>query len=357
MAIAAMLGVSIMVESFRESLREWLTRTMRADIYVTAPGPGAGRPERRIDPEVIRRILAINGVVDYGMSRRVSLELPSGPIALDAMQLARGGYSGMALVAGDPARVWPAFEKGAAVVSEPLAWRLRLKEGSVLKLPTESGPHDFPVAGIYREYGNDRGNVMISLRQYREAWHDDSVTGLGLYVAPKERLTTVIADVRKACAGRQVLFIGSNAELRALSMDIFERTFVITRVLYWLASGVAAIGLVSALLAWELERSRDLAILRSLGLTPRATAVLVEVQTGFMGVVALLAAIPAGLLTAVLLIDVINRRAFGWQIDLHLTGAQWINALLLSVSAALVAGLYPAWRAMHAVIASTIREE
>jgi putative ABC transport system permease protein len=263
----------------------------------------------------------------------------------------------MALVAGDPARVWPAFEKGAIVVSEPLAWRLRLAVGSSLTLPTDAGPHVFRVAGIYREYGNDRGNVMLSLREYRQDWHDESVTGLGLYVASQAQLAKVITDLRAASAGKQALFIGSNAQLRALSMDIFERTFVITRVLYWLAAGVAAIGLISALLAWELERSRDLAILRSLGLTPRGTAALIEVQTGFMGVVALLAAVPAGLLTAVLLIDVINRRAFGWQIDLHLTPTQFENALILSVSAALAAGLYPAWRTTRASIASDIREE
>ena len=112
-----------------------------------------------------------------------------------------------------------------------------------------------------------------------------------------------------------------------------------------------------ALLAWELERSHELAIVRSLGLTPLGAAVLIAAQTGFMGLVALLAAIPAGLLTAIVLTDVINRRAFGWQIDLHLTSAQFTNALLLSVTAALAAGLYPAWRTATASIAGDIREE
>ena len=140
-------------------------------------------------------------------------------------------------------------------------------------------------------------------------------------------------------------------------MTIFERTFVITRVLYWLTAGVAAIGLISALLAWELERSHELAIVRALGLTPRGAGALIEAQTGFMGLAAFVAAIPSGLLTAVLLITVINRRAFGWQIDLHITGAQLANALGVAMVAALVAGLYPAWRTARAPIASDIREE
>src|SRR5581483_6049445 len=71
MAVAAMIGVSIMVESFRVSLRHWLVQTMRADIYVAAPGPGTGRPERRIDPTALSALLATPGIADHSASRSV----------------------------------------------------------------------------------------------------------------------------------------------------------------------------------------------------------------------------------------------------------------------------------------------
>jgi putative ABC transport system permease protein len=357
MAVAAMIGVSIMVESFRESLRDWLKETMRADIYVTAPGPGAEQPERRLDPAVIAALLAAPGVADHSESRRVVVESPGGSVPLDALKLITASYPGLTLTEGDIDQVRKEFEAGAIIVSEPLAWRLQLKTGDALTLSTASGPRAFRVAAIYREYGNDRGSVIINMAQYRQYWHDDAITALGIYLVPGARTAQVMADLRGAARGRQALLIRSNADIRALSMSIFERTFVITRVLYWLAAGVAAVGLVSALLAWELERSRELAIVRSLGLTPGGAALLIEVQTGFMGLAALLAAIPAGLLTAVVLTDVINRRAFGWHIDLHLTATQFTNALLLSVAAALAAGVYPAWRISRAPIAGDIREE
>ena len=357
MAVAAMIGVSIMVESFRESLRDWLGHTMRADVYVTAPGPGADRPERRIEPGVMQALLATPGIAEHSESRQVVVESPSGSVPMSALRLTRVGYSALQLVAGDPSAAWPAFEQGAVIVSEPLAWRLQLRVADDLPLSTASGLRKFRIAGIYREYGNDRGNVLISLDQYRRYWHDDQVTAMGLYLAPGAQPATVIAGVRAAVHGRQALLIRSNADIRAISMSIFERTFVITRVLYWLAAGVAAVGLISSLLAWELERSHEIAIVRSLGLTPVGAGLLIEAQTGFMGLVALIAAIPAGLLTAVVLTDVINRRAFGWRIDLHLTVAQFTNALLLALTAALVAGVYPAWRTARASVAGDIREE
>ncbi|HZO20920.1 MAG TPA: FtsX-like permease family protein [Steroidobacteraceae bacterium] len=355
MAIAAMIGVSIMVESFRESLREWLQQTIRADIYVTAPG--AGGPERRIDPQLVAQLLGTPGIADYSVSRHASLEVRGENVALDALQPAASSRPGLVFVQGSAQTAWSGLATGAILVSEPLAWRMSLQAGQDLTLPTLSGPRNFRIAGVYREYGNDRGNLMMSLSEYRRLWHDDSITGLGIYLAAHTSPEQAIARLRAKAQGKQALLISSNTRLRALSMDIFERTFVITRVLYWLAAGVAAVGLLSSLLAWELERSREVGLLRALGMTPRGAAVLIEVQAGFMGLMALLAAIPAGLLTALMLIRVINRRAFGWQIDLHLTAAQFGNALLLAVAAALAAGLYPAWRSARAPIADEIRDE
>ncbi len=357
MAVAAMIGVSVMVDSFRESLREWLGRTLSADIYVSAPGPGFARPERRLEPAVIDQLVHVPGVNHYSVSRRVLVDSARGPVALDALDPAPESARGFQILAGDPATIWQSFAGGALIAAEPLAWRLQLKPGDSLVLDTPHGARSFPIAGVYREYGNDRGGVLMRRAVYRRLWGDESVSGLGIYLDHGVNADAVIAAMYAAASARQALLIGSNADVRSLSMSIFERTFVVTRVLDWLAAGVAAVGLVSALLAWQLEHTHELAVLRSVGLTPAGTAILIESQTGFMGLVALLAAIPAGLATAILLVEVINRRAFGWQIDLHVRPSQIGSALALSLAAAFVAGLYPAWRNMRCGIAGALREE
>jgi len=358
LAVCAMIGVALMVDSFRESLHDWLGRTLRADFYVTAPGPGFARPERRIEKDVAAALMATPGIIAHSESRRVRVESQAfGPVSLDALTLAPGSYAGFQLTAGNRGSVWSAYERGALVISEPLAWRLGLGVGDPLTLITARGPHAFEVAGIYREYGNDAGTALVSRAVYEAWWQDDAVTALGLYLTPHVQAAGVLARLNAVAAGRQALLIRSNADVRELSMSIFERTFVITRVLYWLTAGVAALSLVSALVAWELERARELALLRSLGLTPRGVALLIEAQTGFIGVVALLTALPAGVLTALMLIDVVNRRAFGWQIDLHVHAQAFAAAVGVALSAALVAGVYPAWRSARAPLAQAIREE
>lgn len=356
MALAAMIGVAVMVESFRVSLREWLTETLRADIYVSAPGPAASLG-RRLEPQVVAAILATPGIRAHGEGRRARVASPYGELEVNALRLAPGSSGAFHLLEGEPGSAWPAFDRGAVLLSGPLAWRLRLGAGSSLTLDTAAGPRAFAVAGVYREYGNERGELLMDLGVYRRHWRDDSLGALGLYLQPGVDVAATIAAVRRAAHGRQALFIRSNAQLRALSLQIFERTFLITRVLYWLAAGVAALGLLSALLAWQLERARELALLRILGLTPRALAALILAQTLFMGLAAFLAALPAGVLTALVLTEVINRRAFGWQIGLHLHPAQFGQALLLALLAAGVAALYPSWRGGRIGLAGALREE
>jgi putative ABC transport system permease protein len=357
MAVAAMIGVSIMVESFRVSLHDWLVQTMRADIYVAAPGPGAGRPERRIEPAALSALLAVPGVADHSASRSVIVRSSRGDIALDALHLAPGSYAGVDVTSGDSRTVWAAYDRGALLLSDSLAWRLNLRPGDRLALVTSAGPRDFPIAGIYHEYGSGLGSAMMSLDVYRRLWHDDAITAVGLYLAHGVAAAQELPLLQAAVTGRQALLMESNADIRAASLEIFDRTFIITRILYWLAAAIAAVGLVSALLAWELDRTRELSVLRALGLTPRGVAALVEAQTVFMGSAALLAAIPAGVIIAVVLTKVIDRRAFGWHIEMHLHAAQFLNALALALVAAAVAGLYPAWRTSRAPIAAEMRDE
>jgi len=305
----------------------------------------------------VRDLQALPDVIDYSATRRVSVQSDRGTLALEAVELASASRRGIDLLGGDAPAVWQAFQSGAIIISQPLSFRLKLHTGDLLELATDNGPQRFRIAGIYRDYGSSRGNVLIERSSYRRWWRDDALSSLALYVADSAKVAAVEARLRQAVAGRQTLFVRSNAELRALSLQIFERTFVITRVLEWLAAGVAVVGLLSALLAWQLERARELAILRALGLTPRQTAAMIGIQTSFMGVCALLAAAPAGLLAAVVLIEAINKRAFGWQIDLHLHVGQFSSAALLALGAAVAAGLYPAWRGSRTQVAAGMREE
>ena len=198
---------------------------------------------------------------------------------------------------------------------------------------------------------------MMSRATYDRHFNDDGVDTLGLYLEDGVDADEIVAQVKALSAGRQSIRVDSNQRIRELSLEIFDQTFVITNVLYWLAMGVAFIGILSAMLALQLERARELATLRALGMTPRQVGNMIAMQSGGIGLLSGLAAIPLGVVMAYVLIAVINRRAFGWQIDMAVAPGILVTSLVFAVLTALLAGVYPARRAARSEPALAMREE
>ncbi len=350
-AVSATIGVRVMVDSFRGSVSAWLDKTLQSDIYVSAPH-GA------LDHVLIEDIVRTPGVAAYSSSRRVWLENEAGRTRLIAVQMAPGSYAGMELLGADPDLVWRAFEEeGAVLVSEPYAYRNAVASGDTIKLTTRFGEQDFPVAATYQSYSVNAGAVFMSRRTYDRFWNDPRIDSIGLYISPGTNIDDLMQQVTDISAGRQQIFIRSNREIADLSLQIFDRTFIITDVLYWLATGVALIGILGAMLALQLERARELAILRALGMTPVQLGSMVTMQTTVIGLLSGLAAVPLGLVMAWVLIEIINRRAFGWQMDIQVSLEVLLAAMLFSVGAAFAAGIYPAYRAAISQPALAMREE
>lgn len=167
----------------------------------------------------------------------------------------------------------------------------------------------------------------------------------------------VVAHLRDTFKGRQDLVAQSNRSLRQGSLEIFDRTFAITGALRLLAVVVAFIGVLSALMSLQLERTRELGILRANGMTPLQMWQLTLLETGIMGSLAGLFAMPLGYVLAWILIYVINVRSFGWTLQMQIEPGYFWQAWLVAVMAALLAGVYPAWRLSQMAVATAIREE
>ena len=350
-AVSATVGVSIMVDSFRGSVSDWLGNTLRSDIYI-------GVAHGTLDTDLVDELVRVPGVAHHSSSRRVWLESETGRTRIIALKMAPGSYAGVDLLDAEPQDVWNSFdEEGAVIVSEPYAYRHNVRRGDTLSLNTMHGDKVFQIAATYRSYDANAGSVLMTRHTYESHWNDPTIGAIGLYLSPDAKPDEVIEQLRKVSEGRQSLLINSNREIRDISLQIFDRTFIITDVLYWLAVGVAIIGILGAMLALELERGREFAVLRAIGMTPGQLGTMVIVQTGFMGLLSGLAAIPLGLLMAWVLIDVINRRSFGWQMDIEVSPDVLVTTLALSVIAAVIAGIFPAYRAASSQPALAMREE
>ncbi|MDI9547448.1 MAG: ABC transporter permease, partial [Chloroflexota bacterium] len=153
------------------------------------------------------------------------------------------------------------------------------------------------------------------------------------------------------------LVVRSNRGMRHDALEVFDRTFAITVALQLLAAIVAFIGILSTLMSLQLERMREIGVLRATGMTRGQLWRLSLLETGLIGGSAGLLALPMGLVLALVLIYIINLRSFGWSLEMRLDPWEFVQAFAVALGAALLAGVYPAWRMARAQPANAVRAE
>jgi len=257
--------------------------------------------------------------------------------------------------AGD--EYFAALEDGAVMVSEPFAFRRDInQQNNTLTLLTDDGPQTFEVIAVFFDYTTDQGRVLMAESVYRDLYNDPFISSIGAYLEDGADIDAVMADLRERLAGYD-LEVQANRELRMGIFEIFDNTFAITVALRLLATVVAFIGILSALLALQLENTRQYGVMRANGMTPGQLTRFTLIQTGLMGLVAGALAMPIGLGLALVLLYVINVRSFGWTMDFYWVPGEFAQAFAVAVIAALVAGLYPAFRLTRLITAQALRNE
>jgi putative ABC transport system permease protein len=367
-AVATAIGVTVMIDSFRVSVVTWLENTLRADVFVRPMGVESESGKGGLSPVWVERFKALPQVDAISIGRNVQLYINGDATELFAIQLPRKSFTSFRLIEGEIADAREMFYDGGGVlISEPYAFRHDLNLGDRVTLPTSAGDRDFEIAGIYVDYGSEQGVITIHRNTYIKYWNDNSVSTLGVYAAHGTDLDELIKRMREIVdeelnspykqVKEQDLQIRSNQAIRESSIAIFDRTFAVTQVLRLLAIIVAFIGILSALMAIQIERSRELGLMRAIGLTPKQVWMVVSGETGLIGAVAGILAMPIGIALALVLILVINRRSFGWSMDISIDPFLLSQSLTFAIIAALLAGLYPAYRMAKIKPSEALREE
>ena len=355
-AVAAALGVGIMIGSFRETVSTWLDYTLQADLYIQAPSPVFRMGNPVLNESYADTFRAIPGVMDVSSIRHLELAVSGGIMHLASVETGRSQRATFRFAGGDVAGIWARFEEGAVLISEPFAYRTGIRPGDTLQVPTDRGVIGFPVAGVFYDYGSDQGIVLMGRDQFSAHFDIEGFSGISLYLASDADLESIARQVGETGI-QQELVVRSNRDLRDTSLEIFDRTFAITAVLQWLALAVAFVGVVAALMSLQIERRLEFAVLRAEGLTPGQLWRYITLQSGLMGAAAGLLALPLGVLLAVVLVFVINKRSFGWTLDLDVPPEILLQGLVLAFSASIIAGIYPSWKVARSNPADALRND
>ena len=358
-AVAMMVSVGIMVGSFRKTVQLWVENQLQADLYLRPAGPVGPDLHPTLSPDLESRLATLPGVEAVAWLRAYSVSyqgLPATLAAVDSELMVR--YGRREFLSGEsPRQIFEQLHRGDnVVVSEPFANKHHIRAGDVIALPMGEQSHAFRVLGVYYDYADERGYILMDRSTLLKYLPDPAPSGLAVYATSGSRLDDVRRAVERVTAGRKVIVV-SNRELRAQALRVFDRTFAITYALEAIAILVAVMGIVGALLALVIDRRRELGLLRFLGGAAGQVRRLILFEAGLLGLLANLAGLALGVLLSLILIYVINKQSFGWTIRFHWPVAVLLGALSLVYAATVAAGLYPARLAVRLEPIEVIHEE
>ncbi|MEO6913574.1 MAG: FtsX-like permease family protein [Candidatus Baltobacteraceae bacterium] len=358
-AVAMMTSIAILITSFRATIVDWAAQTLQADLFVKPPGVVDASFSGRFTPELVRKISGVRGVSAVDTFRGFAIPFRGGITYLGATDFrsfgSRNKVSFISRV--DPAGLSRTMPGSLRVIaSEPFIIRFGMRDGGTFVLDTPSGKRRFTIVATYNDYSSDAGAFIMDRATFRRLYHDRSSDSIAVYLRPGASLPAVRSAILRAVAPARI-DIESNRELRAIVLNIFDRTFAITNALYIVSIVIAVLGVVSTLFALVLERRREIALLRYLGVSIAGVRRMVYTQAGVVGVIAALWGLLLGAALSLVLIFVINLQSFGWVISLRLPYRFFGEVVLLIIAAAIVAAIYPASVAARIQTAEVLRDE
>ncbi len=347
-SFSLMAAMAIMVASFRQSVDDWLDTVLPAELYFRSSHAGdTGYLEPGFDERV--RSLPQVARVEFLRSGRIILDPARPAISLIARDNAAKAYP-MIGAQGAPRELPPVW------VSEAVVDLYGYKSGQTIQLPVNGRNVSLLVAGVFRDYARQHGAVLMERADYVRLTGDRRVTDGSIWLRPGATPAAAMEALRALPGGRQ-LDIAPPAEIREVSLRIFDRSFAITYAMEAVAVLVGLFGLSSSLGAIVLARRREFGMLRHLGLTRAQIRAMLAAEGGLLALLGAAAGLAAGGAISLVLVYVVNRQSFNWSMELHIPYAFLSGLTLVLVFLAVITAIVSGKEAMGMGPVRAVRED
>ena len=350
-SFSLVVAMAIMVTSFRVSVDDWLKHILPADLYVETAASG---DTRGFTPDEVKALAATPGIsrADFFRSSQLMLDPTRPSIALIARPIDTTDPGNTLPITGEV--ILPALLPKDAIpiwVSEAMVDLYGYTLGKRITLPIGVSPPSFVVAGVWRDYGRQFGAMQMRLTDYQALSGDQKVNYAALWlqagVAPEE----VIASLKRLPFGSALEF-SEPGQIRALSLNIFDRSFAVTYLLEAVAIVIGLLGVAASFSAQTLARTKEFGILRHIGMTRRQILGMLAAEGGLLTGLGIALGFVLGWCISLILVFIVNPQSFHWTMQLNLPWKGLIAvALVLLVSATLTALV----SGRHAVSGNAIR--
>jgi len=352
---AVFFGIAVFVasagytHSVKESVLQWLDSMIIGDIVISSGHPGSSANAHSIPMPVdlSQQLKKVPGVLSVEPWRRVFIQYKGRRVLLSAASLARySGYSSAdtkQVVKNNKIRLLP--DKDNIVVSEPFAAIFKVKKGDQITLPTPAGPVVFSVAGIVVDYTSDSGVIAMDISTYQRHWGDMLCNSFFLLVKPGANVNDVRDEIQRQFGSDRKLYVLSALEFKNEIRKIMDDIFIFNYALNVITLTIACLGIIVALLASVLERTREIGTLRAIGMLRRQIYGVVVLESILMGLAGGILGSLAGMFAGWVNLEGFFIPNYGSAARYYLPFSAILWALFLSAGLSALAGMIPARKA------------
>jgi putative ABC transport system permease protein len=329
-----------------------------APLYVRAPGAGPLMSDQPLRASLAVSLARVRGVeaaypmrfVLLGRERHVAV------LALPIVAAARRGDVLTRDVRPEDKVMVNALARGEVVVSRLLARRRGVGVGDRIRLPVARGDGRFRIAGLFNDINSD-DSLYMDLATFQRVTGDRDADRFALFPAAGATLAGVSAGARRLIAARDVgATVVTGRELTTFVVDTVRGLFSFARLALLAASLVAALTITNTMLTATLERRRELAVQRMLGMRPAGIAGAVMLEGAALAAIAALIGIGVGLVLGLVVLKLVEGQV-AWRIGVHLDLGLLVAAAVIAPLLGALAASYPGWLATRPSLVGLLKDE
>jgi putative ABC transport system permease protein len=340
--LAAVAGTAVMIDSIKSAAAGDLGRASRADLYIT-PGGTDGV----LDPALAKTVAARPGVAALSEVRRTDATV--------------AGTAHQPVYGVDPATIGTLTDLGVRtgaltangiLVSTKAANAHHWRVGSLVDIQfDQSGPRTLPVSGTFANRG-PLGDYLLNLSTF------DTATGrpMDSLLLVKARAGTTVPALRTDLTGLLGAYPGAQVLDRAGYQNatgaMLDQLLNLITGLLVLAVIIALLGIVNTLALSVTERTRELGVLRAIGMRRGQLATAVTTEAALIAVFGALLGIGLGTALGTALAAALTTTD-----TLVVPVGQLAVYLVVAVAAAVLAAAAPARRAARMDVLHAIATE
>lgn len=331
------------IYSLRSSLKMWIDRNITADVFIKPASCLSNYCYTPLSREVVEVLENYPEVAGVDRFRVLQVELFGKKVVAgfgETNKLRKFGNKKY-FKEGDAERLMRLENAKEVSISDYLSVKYNLKKGDEVVLRTPRGREAFTVNNSFISYSTTGGFVYLDRRWLREFWGLNDATQVSIYLKEGRNVSQFIEKLRNRFSRDYSLEIMNNRELRERILSIFNKSFSITYAIELIAIVVSLIGMVNALLVLVLEKRRELSIIRYLGGSFGQIRNMIVLAAGVIGMAGVLLGTVMGPIISTVIIHVINRLSFGWDVSVRVPLLPLICLMGVLFVTSLTAGYIP----------------